>query len=106
MAAVATVEKTIEIGSTERLVIGTLALDDSYPTGGEAVAIAGIETIDKLFASGYGYVYEWDRAAQKLEVRQQTDPADGGGADVPLVEVGSTDDLSAVVAAPFIAIGS
>jgi hypothetical protein len=55
-----------------------------------------------------GYLYEYYRANNKLLIRQQTDPAAGGGANVPLVELGATATPAGVVAdkIQFFAVGS
>lgn len=112
MAAVATIEETFSLGGTGYLYRGTIAFDSSYPTGGETIDPAGNSKFDTLFAqgggttaSGGGYVFNWDAPNQKLVAYRQKDPANAGGADIPLTEVSNTTDLSALVSVPFIAIG-
>lgn len=105
MAVTTTVTLEIPMQQGYNAYIGTVAFDSSYPTGGEAVDIASInERIEWMHASGSGYVCEWDAAAQKLKVRRQKDPANAGGADIPLPEVANTADLSALTVT-FCAIG-
>ncbi len=38
-----------------------------------------------------GYVFEYDRATKKIKAYVQTDPADGGGANVALIEATGLD---------------
>lgn len=106
MAAVVTIEKEIPIGASERLYLGVIALDNSYPTGGEAIDVAGNTSFRKLFAQPTaGYVFEWDEDGQKLKAFRQRDPGAIGGADVPLPEVTNLADLSALTEIDFIAFG-
>lgn len=101
MAAVATVEQTYSLGGTDYLYRGTIAFDNNYPTGGEAIDVGSNETISYLSAPpSAGYLFEWDRANQKLKVYW----GNAGTASV-LPEFTSTGDLSALTAVPFIAIG-
>lgn len=83
--------------------VSTVALDNSYPTGGEALAASDLGfalTNDPEFHvvahSTAGYVTEYDHTNKKLKVYRQKDPAAAGGADIALPEVGNTADLSAV----------
>lgn len=110
MAAVATILKDIPIGATEHLYIGTIALDSSYPTGGESIDPAANTRFEHLnakgggtAASGLGYGFEWNKAAQKLVV---TYGDNNNAADGPAIEVPNTTDLSAMTAIPFIALGA
>lgn len=110
MAAVATILKDIPIGQSEHLYIGTIALDSSYPTGGEAIDPSANTRFDYLnakgggtTASGLGYGFEWDAANQKLVV---TIGDNDNAADAPGVQVPNTTDLSAITAVPFFAIGA
>tara|TARA_R100001510_G_C7656902_1_gene217580 strand:+ start:1834 stop:2184 length:351 start_codon:yes stop_codon:yes gene_type:complete len=45
-----------------------------------------------------GYTFAYDRAAEKIEAFVQTDPADGGGANIPLIPANGLD-LSGDIAA-------
>jgi hypothetical protein len=103
MAVVATEEKRIPLGLTESLSIGTIALDNSYPTGGEVIAIDKMEKIDRLFVQGGGYIFEFVPSSQKLKVLIGDN---NNAADAPAVESANAADLSAVTAAQYIAIGS
>lgn len=67
MAAVLTLEHDLDIGETQHLIWGTIAMDSSYPTGGEAVAHASIHKIVKLFVqSEGGYSFKFDPSGQLL----------------------------------------
>jgi hypothetical protein len=94
MAATGTVIKKYSLGRTGQLIIGTVLMDSSYPTGGEAVTFTDVEYIHALLPfPTAGYVGEWDKANGKLKVyRGDNDNA----ADAPLVEVANAVDLSAV----------
>ena len=107
MAATVTITRDIEIGESAHLYEGTIALDDSYPTGGEALDVSGSESFTTLIAqSEGGYVFSFNPSDQKLLAYRQKDPADAGGADIALVQVAATTDLSALTAINFIALGA
>jgi hypothetical protein len=77
-----------------KIQVGTLAFDDSYPTGGESLSFNGIT--DVLFASftdTAGYYLSYDDSAGKVVVYEAG--ADGAALD----EVGNTTDLSTSLAA-------
>lgn len=84
---------------SKRATSGTITFDSAYAAGGESLTAAnvGLGVIDflELNQGEDGYVFHWDKANNKIVVYQQTDPADAGGADIPLVE--ASGDLSAVV---------
>lgn len=94
--------------STERITrqsIGAMWLtvtdvtpDASFAAGGEALAMEDIGCDFVVYGTIVdvpgGYQGNYDRTTEELFVYQQTDPADAGGADVPLVEA-ATVDLSA-----------
>lgn len=106
MAATVTLENTVEIGGSVKLYSGTIALDASYPTGGETIDVSGNERFDTLITSSTsGYVFSFVPSSQKLLAYVTKDPGDAGGANVVLQQVADTTDLSAVTAIPFIAIG-
>jgi hypothetical protein len=100
----------VENLGNSKFVTGTIVWDSSYPTGGESVTIndstydVTLERIAHMNANGGGYVYGWDAANQKLKVYRQKDPANAGGADIPLPEVANTTDLSSLTSA-FSAVG-
>lgn len=107
MAAVVTITRDIPIGQTEHLYHGTIAMDSSYPTGGEAIDVSGNEKFEVLIPdSANGYVFRFDAPNQKLLAYRTKDPGDAGGADIVLQQVANATDLSAVTAIPFIAIGA
>ena len=106
MAASIRIQRAEALGNSTA-VWGTIVLDSSYPTGGEAIAIADttnditLERIDVLFAQGAGYLGDWDEANQKLIMRYFDYDA---GADGAAIQVPNTTDLSSVTV-DFFAIG-
>lgn len=69
------------------IIVGTIALSGTYPTGGETVAIAGLKTSKttplSFMATGKaGFQYQYDYANAKLMVRVN----DAGGANAPMGE--------------------
>jgi hypothetical protein len=85
----------------ERIV--DVLMDSSYATGGEALTAADLGLKQPLFVQAIQKtvgttirVFQYDLANSKILAFQQTDPAAVGGADVPLKEVASTTDLSAI----------
>lgn len=107
MALTVTISQFGPSGNMNR-VVGTLAFDASYPTGGESLTAAnvGLASAYPIKVQPYGgYVFDYDATNSKVRAYRQTDPADTGGADVALVEVADTTDLSALTAVPFEALG-
>lgn len=105
MAATVTIIDSWDTGGNRTEYVGTIALDSSYPTGGEALDASGNERFAWLHAlsggtaaSGGGRLYAFDAANQKL-VAYHGDNDNAG--DAPFVEVANTTDLSAVTALPF-----
>jgi hypothetical protein len=105
MAAVVTVLQQWETGGNRTEYVGTIALDSSYPTGGEAIDASNNERFAHLnaqaggtTAEGLGYVFAWDKANQKL-VALYSD--NNNASDGPLIQVPDTTDLSAITAIPF-----
>jgi hypothetical protein len=97
MAVTATVLKKYSLGRTGQLVIGKLAWDSSYPTGGESITIADVEYIHTMITPRKGAnTFEWDGSptAPKVLAYVATTGA----------EVANATDLSAQTATPFIAI--
>ena len=83
-------------GQEQHLNLVNLTFDDSYPTGGELLGPADLgTTYPPLFVFGVrdcaGYVFDWDRANQKLKVYYSDD---NDSSDGPLIEVPNTTDLS------------
>lgn len=108
MAAVAV--STSEILRTtwgnKRVAVFTLTTDTGdYAAGGFAIPAAGqprsfgmTEYDEVIVLPGGGYVPEFVKSTGKVKVYRQKDPADAGGADIPLPEHGA----AAMVAATFI----
>lgn len=81
----------------KRVVVGTAAFDNSYPTGGEPVILSQIGTrqVDSFFAYPLnGYTFQYDAVANKLLAYS----ASG-------VEAANTTDLSALTAVPIVVVG-
>lgn len=92
MAAVLVEEKVIPIGQGEALVFGSIAMDNSYVTGGEPIDAPGDLGYHDLAISGAtgGYQGSWDKTNQKLLAYQQS------AATSALTQVPNATDLSAV----------
>ena len=104
MAATLTVHERIQLGGNKALIIGAVALDNSYPTGGEAIDSSSDEAFQYLLsagggttAKGLGLVFQWDEANQKLVVCWN-----GDATPAALPEVTNTTDLSARTAVPVV----
>ena len=81
-------------GTASKFTIKRIQLDDSYPTGGEAVSAGdlGFTAIHMVICDteSSGYVAQYDYSNEKIEVYE-------AGADAAaLDEVANTTDLSAV----------
>lgn len=79
----------------------TVDFDASYPTGGESLtaadmALATIDTAGVRIDPKSGYVFSYDYTNNTVLAYWQTDPADAGGANIALIQVADTTDLSAV----------
>lgn len=96
MAAVVTVKQRRKFGNGFA-VIADVAMDSSYPTGGEAVTARqfGLEVFDfVLGAPSGGYVPEFDHASKKLKVYYgDNDKASDG----PLIQIPDKTDIATVV---------
>jgi len=70
-----------------------------YATGGVEVnkTVLDVNVIDWSLVAGItgGYVASKNPANDFILIYQDTDPADAGGADIPLTEVANATDLSA-----------
>ncbi len=93
MAATYTVTKNFVAGSV-RIGVVEVTLDSSYPTGGEAVALATalsweqlIEVIAIRSSSANGYVPQWD--GDNIVIYET------GTTDAALDEINNASDLSA-----------
>lgn len=93
MAATLNEEGRAPIGQSRALVWGTVTMDSSYPTGGEAIDATGDLGYEKLVFEGGTVVLQWDKANQKVVALW----GNAGSASV-LPEVTATTDLSAIVA--------
>lgn len=89
----ATVDKQHNVGDV-LLVRGTLAFTGNYINDGDSLATVFAGKVNstlkalQLFIMGTGgFLYEYDEPNNKVIVRQQTDPADAGGADIPLKQI-------------------
>jgi hypothetical protein len=97
MAAAVKVIKTFPLGNTSALVLGTVALDSSYPTGGEAITIPDAEyVLDLDFSATAANDFIWDGSGSAPKIIANVS-ATG-------VEVANTTDLSALTAIRFRAI--
>jgi len=67
--------------------------DTTWDAGGAPFdATAYVANPDMVhIESSAGYVFEYDRVAKKIKAYVQTDPADGGGANVALIEATGLD---------------
>lgn len=75
----------------------SIAFDDSYPTGGEAITpnALGLSRIDgAIFSNGDGYAFEFDAANDKVIAYYADYDA---GADGALIQVPDTTDIATVV---------
>src|SRR5690242_17590658 len=91
-------EKVVQIGQSEALVFGTIVMDSSYATGGEAIDAPGdLGYHHAMAGAAGGYVPYWDRANQKIQAFRQS------AATSALTEVPNATDLSATTF-PFIGI--
>ena len=111
MAAVFTKTYERDIGNGLKVVAGTLAMDSSYPTNGEAVDLSSYlpggtivhVAVDPASAGGYviGHDYGTPTAGKFKAYYCDYD----AGADGALIEVANTTDLSAITAAHVLVIG-
>jgi hypothetical protein len=93
MAATLAEQGRISIGEGRALCFGTVTLDSSYPTGGEAIDATGDAGYDVVLFESSTVVLQWDKANQKVVAFW----GNAGSASV-LPEVTATTDLSTVVA--------
>lgn len=102
MAATVTISRTNVVGN-QREVQGTIAFDDSYPTGGEAVAAADFglsEVYDLDVRPNDGYVFQYLDGKVLAFYADYSSSTDGA-----LIEVANADDLAGVTDATFVARG-
>lgn len=88
-----------------RQVIGTLAFDTSYPTGGEALSAnaIGLAVIDHLEVDpngGFAFQYDYTNGTVLVYYGDYNAAQDGS-----LIEVPDTTDLSTLTAVRFLATG-
>lgn len=97
-------------GSAKELWFGTLAMDDSYPTNGEAWdanAQSGLRSVDAVFIQTMGgYTFEYvpsaTAASRKIKVYWVDTTVDGAA----MAEVANETDISALTAVPVMVVGS
>lgn len=103
MAITAKIDTIYEVSNDYHL-FGTITLDNSYPTGGYALAgilkdtdtgAESVEWIRQLKVELPGYEGRWDRQNQKLLLYQQS------AATGALTQVPNATDLSALTNLPF-----
>jgi hypothetical protein len=97
MAATATVLKKYSLGRTGQLIIGKIAWDNSYPTGGEALTITDVEYvhhIEVLPTADNDFVWDLSATSPKIKARVSATGA----------EVANAVDLSALTDVRFVAI--
>ena len=91
--------------ANKRVRIRKITFDSSYPTGGESITASdvGLHKITEAIPHGAfrktsdgstAVFVSYDYTNSKLFAYRQKDPANAGGADIPLPEVGNTVDLS------------
>lgn len=93
MAATLTETYRIPIGQSAALCFGTVTMDNSYASGGEAIDATGDLGYDTMVFESSTVVLQWDKANQKVVAYW----GNAGTASV-LPEVTATTDLSTVVA--------
>ncbi len=89
----------------KRAVMGTIAFDSSYPTGGEAITeeALGLVSAEMVIIPSFGgYTFTWDATNSKV-IAYWVDTTTDGAA---LAQVADTTDLSALTAVPYLAIGT
>lgn len=107
MAAVVTAGIPYKSGGGRREVRGTIAFDNSYPTGGESVTVhaLGLSILESLTLSpNKGYVFEWDGTTASPKILAYHGD-NNNASDGPLIEVPNTTDLSTCTAVRYIARG-
>lgn len=100
-------DKTIleACGLNIRIIRGTIAFDDSYPSGGEDLDLSKelpTEVQHVIIENKSGYIFEYDYANKKVKAYYFDYDAEADGA---AIEVTNTGDLSAVTDVRFTAIG-
>ena len=104
MSAVVTPTSDEAIGESVHLYEGTIALDNSYPTGGYAIDVPNNARITTMVCGAAGgYTFHFIASTQKLKVYRGDNT---NAAAAPGVEVSNAVDLSAVPAVPYIAMGA
>lgn len=113
MAAVFTKTGEASLLGGIKMITGTLAMDNSYPTGGEAVDLSAYFPGGSVLfgfgfnpgaAAGYVFVHNAGTAAagKIMAFEGDFDPA----AVAPLIECINTRDLSGVTACPMVFLGN
>jgi hypothetical protein len=90
-----TISEDIPDQLTNHLYYGTV-LGPNYTTGGNLFDVALVTRFDYVDVQLPGYVCVWVPSTQLVKVYRQKDPANAGGADIALPEVGNAVDLTGV----------
>lgn len=93
---------TNQIEGIRRRVYGTLAMDNSYPTGGLAFPMStiGAKSISEIdISSSGGRMFSWDGSRTAPKILAHQDAAVAAAAALP--QVANATDLSAHTAVPF-----
>ena len=95
-------------GQNMTTILGKIAFDDSYPTGGEPLTLADFGFFDVrmdlflIYCGCQGYTFQYDLVNSAVQVYYSDD---NDTLDGPLIEVPNTGDLSIIDDACFEAIG-
>lgn len=109
MSATVTVKKNVNtnyqldshLARGTKLYVGSVAFDNSYPTGGESITLPFTPVL-LIAESSAGYTFQYDYTNKKLLAYYADYDA---VADGVLIQVADTTDLSALTDVRFIAIG-
>lgn len=105
-ATVTSVTGRAESIGSKRFVIVDIALDASYPTGGESITAGtfGLATVDFVLCEpSAGYTFEYDHANSKLLAYYSDN---NNASDGPAIQVPNTTDLSALTSIRAFVIGT
>lgn len=96
---------TSQVEGVKRRYYGTLAMDNSYPTGGLAFPLTtlGVKSVIEIdISSSAGRMFSWDgsKVTPKILAHQDATPA----AAAALPQVANATDLSSHTAVPFSAL--
>lgn len=95
MAATVKNIKTFALGNTGAMIVGEIAFDNSYPTGGESITIPNAEYVHDLAVTAEGgYTFPWDKSTSAPKVLAYSGSS----------QVANATDLSALTSVRFRAI--